>query len=947
MLEQFLSDIKNVKEVCLTEHFLKEGNYSKSKIGDYNFASIFCRKENKCGGSAILVHETLSFTERGDVSNLSIEGILECSAVDITLENNTFSIVSVYRPPSILKQDVNQFIDRFEVILNKLNSEKKYPIICGDFNLNLLDNDSNVYKFKDILNVVNLVPTIHTPTRFCDTTATLIDNIFISKLFPLKYCDNQVLDFYLSDHEAQILKICDSESISSKIKTSKRNFSVKNIKKFKNCLKNETWLTVYKCKNTNESFNEFHKIMRKHFEESFPNIEFKNVNFCNKDKKRNDFMTLGLRVSQKKVRIIKKLQKMYPNIWSKEYAKTYKYIYYKLVRLSSKKLNTYKIKTAANKSQAMWQIINEKHGKNKVKEYIKSLVVNGEENFNAKVMSNAFGDHYVNCITDIKNHMPKCDKPYDTEKLPVNVNSMFLSPVTPYEIYKLIKSLKNKKSSGFDEISDFLIKQCAEYVNHVLSYIINQSFNEGVFPEILKLAIIKPLHKKGSKTDLNNYRPVNLLSVFSKIFEKAFLIRLLSFLKEFKILADFQHGFQKSKSTETAIFELIDSFLKSIDEKSKTAGIFLDLSKAFDMVDHEILLSKLNTYGIRGTCYKWLQSFLKNRKQKVQLTVLENGNEKVYTSEEKTINFSVIQGSILGPILFLIYINDLPLNITDNAHPVGYADDSNFKISGINNIVLHENSVKLIVKVKNFLNTNGLKLNVQKTEIIQFQNIHNKNVRLDSIQIDDESILLAKNTKFLGIIIDESLKWNDHIDFICKKLSSVIFAINELRQESEIECLLTMYYANFHCHLKYAVICWGNAHDAIRVFRLQKKVIRLICSAKKRDSCRDLFKILGILTLTCVFIMECALKVKQNMSKFTEHVIHHQHATRNQSGKIPPIYCRTEMYKNGPFHSCLNIYNNLPPYLREIDNYNIFKTSLKIFLLNNQFYDLKEYYNQT
>lgn len=172
---------------------------------------------------------------------------------------------------------------------------------------------------------------------------------------------------------------------------------------------------------------------------------------------------------------------------------------------------------------------------------------------------------------------------------------------------------------------------------------------------------------------------------------------------------------------------------------------------------------------------------------------------------------------------FLLYINDLPLHVNDTVHPVGYADDSNFKVIGPNNNVLRNNIKILISEVKNYFNQNGLKLNVDKTGILQFQNLRNKNLKLDNIQYDSVSVNLSNSTKFLCIIIDDNLRWCDHIEYISKKLASTIFAIRELKHESQIDCLLAMYHANFYYHIKYGITCWGNSIDEIRVFRLQKK----------------------------------------------------------------------------------------------------------------------------
>jgi hypothetical protein len=155
-----------------------------------------------------------------------------------------------------------------------------------------------------------------------------------------------------------------------------------------------------------------------------------------------------------------------------------------------------------------------------------------------------------------------------------------------------------------------------------------------------------------------------------------------------------------------------------------------------------------------------------------------------------------------------------------------------------------------------------------------------------------------------------------------------------------------MYFVNFHCHTKYGILCWGNSIDAKRVFTLQKKVIRIICGAKYRDECTELFKILNFLTLTCVFILESAMKVKNNIQFLSEHKTIHRYSTRNLDGIITPMYCRTEMYKSGPCCSCLTIYNNLPLEIRLINDIKMFESSVKVFLMNKQFYSVQKFTNE-
>jgi hypothetical protein len=247
------------------------------------------------------------------------------------------------------------------------------------------------------------------------------------------------------------------------------------------------------------------------------------------------------------------------------------------------------------------------------------------------------------------------------------------------------------------------------------------------------------------------------------------------------------------------------------------------------------------------------------------------------------------------------------------------------------------------VNAKDWLDNNGLKLNLNKTELLQFQTVWNKNPKITNLDLNDSNITPNNTVKFLGIMIDDELRFVKHVDYVCKKLSSVIFALGELRYESDFNCLLTLYHANFHCNLKYGVICWGNSIDSHRVFLLQKWALRKMFFKNRRYSCKNLFQQLGILPFPCVYIYECIMFVKKNESRFREHEINHGHNTRHHKMNIAPKYSRLEIYRNGPFQSCLRLYNKLPVELKSISPLTIFSQNVKRFLLQHCFYSVQSY----
>jgi hypothetical protein len=513
--------------------------------------------------------------------------------------------------------------------------------------------------------------------------------------------------------------------------------------------------------------------------------------------------------------------------------------------------------------------------------------------------------------------------------------TLAFQPVNEVEVIKVISKLKSKKSYGWDGLPPNIIKEVKHQISKPLCFLINQSLEMGIFPQGLKFAVIKPLLKGGELSSISNYRPISLLPSFSKIFEMVVHSQISSYLGD-DTITDKQHGFRKGRSTTTALTGFINNITKSIDRSQLTAALTCDLSKAFDCVNHEILLRKLSFYGIRGKELDWFTSYLKGRKQRTEIT---SEGEK-YLSEWESIIAGVPQGSILGPLLFNIYVNDLPNHI--HSELILYADDTTAVICEQSITSLAHSAMVTMNQLNEWFTANGLNLNISKTNLISFKMAQNKNNYCKALE--NTGLNVKNSIKLLGVQIEENIKWKEQLKIIAVQLNRACYAISCMVNITSLHTRCMVYHGYIYPTIRYGITLWGTASGWEKIFRIQKKCLRIITKSNPRKSCRPLFKEMEILTLPSVYIYEMMKYVFENQNLFRANKIEHQHDTRRKHLYDVPMH-RLKAVESSPYHMGVKIYNCMVRKLNFSDDALTAEKLMKIksMLLQKCYYSVAEF----
>ena len=796
--------------------------------------------KSKGSGVSLYIHNSFNFSviEKLSVCTEQFESLF----VTITNVPEPVTVGVVYRSPS---NPLANFNTQYKKVLTALKGHKAY--ILGDFNVNITNlsgPDEDI--FEEVIYSHGFTPTISIPThQMPHCSKTCIDNIHTNDI------DSSTISGVIQDsasHHQPIfcLQLMNSDASPEQNKSPEKttiyyNYSNANLDKLCEEIETDIDTFYHRC----DSFESFMNLFQEKIDMT---CKLASPKTTKRNNITNPWITNGLINSvEKKARLYfewKKTKTLLNPDGDLERHTVYKdYSKYLKIAIKSAKTRYYteKFEKNSQSSKKTWQIINELRGKKK--SHMKDdFIIDGNRVICRRTIANKFNSYFTSLASNLnekvlsENQLSIQPMQSFVEFMSRSVNSsIHLEETHSDEILEIIQEFQNGKAS---DIPITVIKKPAHLLSNILANLYNSCIRQGMFPSIFKIGKVTPIHKKDNKESIENYRPVSILPIFGKIFEKIIYKRLYTFFTANDILSNEQFGFRKGHSTSHALHKSVDSITTSTSSGNHVLGIFIDLSKAFDTLDHRILLRKLENYGVRGQALGLLKSYLSDRSQYVSFLNT--------TSETMNVKYGVPQGSILGPLLFLLYMNDI-INCYkgDECKFVLYADDTNIFITGPSKESTYLMANKVLDFVCKFMRSNLLHINMSKCCYIHFQPAYEsdetcararpyanyENDKSQGVFINGHKIVKVSSTKFLGVVIDEKLSWGPHIEYLRKKLRSTTRALNRIKHSVPGEHYQQIYSALLESHLAYGISVWGSAlkdQPNDKLFITQKRCIRIL-----------------------------------------------------------------------------------------------------------------------
>lgn len=853
----YLNSINNpYKIIILTEVWIKSGEEDRYQLPGYNML-FQPRPDNQAGGCVIYMDSTLTYSHQlillptAEVIRVTLD--ISCDSL-----KHKMTVFGIYRQ---CKYTFTSFKNDFQGLLDMSNGTS---LIIGDLNICILKKGGSGEEYLNMLSASGYESFINAPTRIFNNSISCLDHVMIKNSNNLEF-QCKVVDLDLTDHCA--LSIC-----INRIKIrAKHDIFCKTLDKcmLQRQLKLADWSSIGNCSDVNLCVNNFYNVYN---ECHLASCKLKKIN--SKNRRRCEWVSDELiNLINRKNHLFKIYSRNRNDIHLRE---NYKALSKSVTRqIRNRKLNYYStlIDNCNGDSKKYWNVV-KKIVKRKSR-FISEIRVDDsllQVVGNEKKIADTFNDYFSSIVSKLRYDSFGCDMFIDDTEIQEEI---FLNKfeVTYEDVIDSINRIKNKPSCGLDGISISVIKDNIDIFGPVLHDIYKKSLEQGIFPNSFKIATVVPIYKSGDDSEVSSYRPISVINTIAKVFETIIKNKLMIYFTDRNIFSKNQYGFIPSRGTDLAIEKHIHNIATCIDMQKYTLALYLDFKKAFDVLDIDILLRKFKTYGIGDLAYLLLESFCKDRQQVVKI----NG----IISNVLDLKFGTAQGGVLGPIMFLIYINDL-LQVELNSSIYAYADDTALVCSAYNRKSLLTKINLDLSKVSQWLIRNKLLINTSKTKCILFFDCNfSKTYRQNLFDLKCHShqciyectcsdIEIVESTKYLGLYVDQHLKWNVHIGHLTKKLRKINYSLYHIRNFIQGENLKRLYLSWFESTLRYGIIHYGGTYPTILkpVLMCQRLAVRTIFRVKKTESVTYLFQENNLLTVLQLHIYSLIIYIHKNSSEF-------------------------------------------------------------------------------
>lgn len=892
---------------------LSETNLSNEEVCVFNinnFESIWYNRQERRGGGVLV------FVRKKWKVKVTPTSFQSAESVQISIRNAQRQIIllAVYRPPQLSKHDFNTELAQW---LQK--NRERSVIIVGDINIDISKNNGVVSDYLSVMSEFGTVPLIREVTReevYRDcVTRSCIDHVNV------RYCSGQCIGNVINE------KIADHYFVTLVIRDELRPDVHQTVVSLNNTQVNQrirtaNWSDIRKLKDPDVIYKQIVTTFKNIYELSRREVVVR------RRKPENVWINSEI------IELIKERQnawrqyKKHPESAQKKGA--YLVLRNKvtsLIRLTKRAYFWNKFAECKDPA-SKWKLINQMMGR-KARPNVDETIIN---NFGTAQSSTEIASKFNTEFLESVNSLCGDTRLNGTRDYQVrSSNSIYFPEITEDDVLKIVKGMKSNKAVGYDGIRPRDIKENIDILSGCLTDLFNRIFETGVVPGDMKTAVIRPLYKKGSKDDVLSYRPVSVLSSLSYIMEKYVSIKLVEFLEKMNILSDHQYGFRAKKSTIQLLEDFNDTVNSALDKGWLSVSLFIDFSRAFETINHSILLERLYSMGIRGPLHVWFKGFLHNRQQTVKI----NGT----FSERLSLLHGVPQGSVLGPLLFILYVNELS-QIPLEGTLFQFADDTALVVSQHRYDTAIEIIKNDIRKLMRWYRGSQIVVNAEKTKIIVFRHPHktigNLQVRIhgDNCEcLNCPQIQCVNTIKYLGLYLDSNMKWHTHVEHVCKKLRTLSAHLYFVKRNAPISITRSIYFAIGLSSLNYGITVYGSCAQYLknRIESAHRRLLRNVVPYWMHgETGKDMYTESGILDFNSLFRYNI-LHRNYNSIEYKKTDITGRNLRSGEHYKVP--FCKTEYGKCTRRYIVPREFNRLPTKLRALKPVTRVKKAIRKWLL--------------